>query len=117
LRGSMALLCAVGFRSADGDMLVMEEENVNIERLQYAAAQLATVVQTKKDWEAERAAGARGAAQAEAKAMHAAKVSRKRELMSAADGDKEARRDPGWKAKVFEKTGKDMARLDLDQGG
>jgi hypothetical protein len=41
----------------------------------------------------------------------------RQELKAAADGDKEARRDPKWTAKIFEKSGKDMARLDVDSGG
>ena len=57
------------------------------------------------------------ARQAEVLAETVANKRKKMNLKLSAEADKEARKDPNWKAKAFEKGGKDPARVDLSSGG
>ena len=57
------------------------------------------------------------ARQTEVLAETAANKRKKMNLKLAAEGDKEAWKDPNWKAKAFEKGGKDPARVDCSDVG
>ena len=115
-RGAVALLCSVGFKT-EGTLLLMADGAVDAAKLEYAIAQLATVAATKRAFEAAKGQAERDKRMVAHKKEQDALKKRKAQLKAAEDGDKAARRDPNWSAKIFEKNGKDMARLDLDEGG
>lgn len=115
-RGAVALLCSVGFKT-EGTLLLMADDAVDAAKLEYALAQLATVPAAKRAFEAAKGQAERDKRMEAHKAEQAALKKRKQQLKAAEEGDKAARRDPNWKAKHFEKNGKDMARLNLDEGG
>ena len=121
-RGAVALLASLGFRteSVDGvDKLVLASERLDLDRLQYASEQLASgaVMRAKKAHEQAERAAALQARHAVVLAETEANKRKKIDLKLAAEGDKVARKDPNWKAKVFEKGGKDPARVDCSDGG
>ena len=121
-RGAVALMASLGFRTetVDGvDKLVLAPERLDLERLEYARGQLASgaVLRAKEAHEQEEKAAVLQARQTEVLAETAANKRKKMNLKLAAEGDKEARKDPNWKAKVFEKGGKDPARVDCSDGG
>jgi hypothetical protein len=121
-RGAVALMASLGFRteSVDGvDKLVLAADRLDVAALEYAQAQLASgaVQAAKTAHDQQGHAAALAARQSEVLAETAAIKRKKDQLKLAAEGDKEARKDPNWKAKVFEKGGKDPARVALNEGG
>ena len=121
-RGALGLLSAVGFASTDDGFLVMSEESVNGSLIEHSIATLQAAA-------AGREAGQFAAAKA-AREAHLAKLrSDAREAKAARDrmrrmvaGDSEARRDPNWSAKAFEKGGQAVTRfedigVDLNSAG
>jgi hypothetical protein len=121
-RGAVALMASLGFRTEtiDGvDKLVLTSERLDLDRLEYARGQLASgaVLRAKDAHEQGERAAALQARQTEVLAETAANKRKKMNLKAAAEGDKEARKDPNWKAKAFEKGGKDPARVDCSDGG
>ena len=112
-RGALSLLLAVGFESV-GKFLVMEEGSVDGARVQHSIAALHAVLAGQQAARQAQMAGLR------AEAAH--KKAARDQLKAAVAGDNAARRDPNWKAKQFEKNGKDIKRfsdigVDLDAGG
>ena len=109
-RGALALMISVGFRSAD-EVLTLADERLDVEKLQYAIVALSGVEPAKLSFDAAK----KGAVLAERQAQVAAEtnaINAKRQALKAAEaGDKEARKDPNWKAKAFEKGGKDPGRV------
>ena len=121
-RGAVALMASLGFRteSVDGvDKLVLASERLDLDRLEYARGQLVSgaVMRAKEAHEQREKAAALQARQTVVLAETAANKRKKTDLKLAAEGDKVAREDPNWKAKVFEKGGKDPARVDCADGG
>ena len=107
------MLLAVGFESV-GKFLVMEEGSVDGARVQHSIAALHAVLAGQQAARQAQMAGLR------AEAAH--KKAARDQLKAAVAGDNAARRDPNWKAKQFEKNGKDIKRfsdigVDLDAGG
>ncbi len=121
-RGALGLLSAVGFASTDDGYLVMGEESVNASLLEHSIATLQGAAAGRETGHAAAAKAAREAHLAKLRADAAeAKASRDRMRRMVAS-DSEARRDPTWSAKAFEKSGQSVTRfedigVDLNRGG
>ena len=144
-RGALAVLVAAGFRSEDVDgvpCLVMPDESVDVARLQSVQSGLEGVVAAFEEHQAAKKAAVlqvrprirrtdrvqrhrlrltRVAMLQERQAQVRAETSKRKAtkdaLKAAAEGDKLARQDPGWKAKAFSKGGADPARVPGDGRG
>eukprot|EP01051_Picozoa_sp_SAG22_P022735 SAG22_NODE_5565_length_992_cov_0.895857_2_plen_107_part_00 len=94
------------------------EGGVDAARLGHSIAALQAVLAGQ----AAAQQAARAAQMAGLKAEAAKKKAQRDQLKAAVAGDTAARRDPNWKAKGFEKNGKQISRfadigVDLDAGG
>jgi len=108
-QGSTALLCSVGFKT-QGTLLLMADDAIDDAKLSYTLACLETLVESKTAFDGAKAAAEREARQAQLKAEQSALKRQRQNLIAAKAGDDAARKDPNWKAKIFEKNGPDMAR-------
>jgi hypothetical protein len=121
-RGALGLLSAVGFASTDDGYLVMGEESVDASLIEHSIATLQGAAVGRETGRAAAAKVAREAHLAKLRADAAeAKAARDRMRQMVAT-DSEARRDPTWAAKAFEKGGQAVARfedigIDLNRGG
>ena len=107
-RGALAVLVAAGFRSEDVDgvpCLVMPDESVDVARLQSVQSGLEGVVAAFHEHQAAKKAAVLQERRAQVRAETSKRKATKDALKAAAEGDKIARQDPGWKAKAFSKGG------------
>ena len=121
-RGALGLLSAVGFASTDDGYLLMREESVDPSLIEHSIATLRAAAAGHSAGLAAAANAAREAHLAKLRAdARDAKAARDRMRQMVAS-DNEARRDPNWTAKVFEKSGQAVKRfedigVDLNAGG
>ena len=83
----------------------------DVSGVEHASLCVGGIAQAKQAQMARKNAAEREAALAAARRDAAARKAKVSALKAAAEGDKVARRDPGWKAKAFEKGGADPARV------
>ena len=108
-RGALSLLLAAGFQP-DSTHLVLPP-GFDVSGIEHASLCVGGIAQAKQTQLARKNAAEREAALAAARRDAAARKAKVTQLKAAAEGDKVARRDPGWKAKAFEKGGADPARV------